>query len=159
MILCPISHAHLPYRNPPKQNMLNFKYFCIFTAFFFLHCLQFLTPCTLPWSNKYKYGTNTLLKPKRHSLRCHDFMVHALPLRMCTNVVDFRVMRRLCRREWNWLWNWRCVNQHSWDPWQRTRDHGVWRLTLTAYGKTNKHTLTWYLTCWTLTHKQIDIID
>ena len=28
--------------------------------------------------------------------------------------------RRLCRREWNWLWNWRCVNQHSWDPWQRT---------------------------------------
>ena len=29
-------------------------------------------------------------------------------------------MRRLCRREWNWLWNWLCVNQHSWDPWQRT---------------------------------------
>ena len=53
---------------------------------------------------------------------------------MHTNVqVYFRVMRRLCRREWNWLWNWRCVNQHSWDPWQRTRDHGVWRLTLTAY--------------------------
>ena len=25
-------------------------------------------------------------------------------------------MRKLCRREWNWL----CVNQHSWDPWQRT---------------------------------------
>ena len=39
---------------------------------------------------------------------------------MCTNVVYFRVVRRLCRREWNWLWNWRCVNQHSWDPWQRT---------------------------------------
>ena len=61
----------------------------------------------------------TLLKPKRHSLRWHDFMVHALLLRMCTNVVYFRVMRRLCRREWNWLWNW-CVHQHSWDPWQRT---------------------------------------
>ena len=75
----------------------------------------------------------TLLKPKRHSFRCHDFMVHALPLRMCTNVVDFRVMRRLCLREWNWLWNWLCVNQHSWDPWQRTSDQGVWRLPLTAY--------------------------
>ena len=62
----------------------------------------------------------TLLKPKCHSLRCHDFMVHALLLRMHTNVVYFKVMRRLCRREWNWLWNWRCVNQHSWDPWQRT---------------------------------------
>ena len=73
---------------------------------------------------------NTLLKPKRHSLRCHDFMVHALLLRMCTNVVYFRVMRRLCRREWNWLWNWLCVNLHQW---QRTRDHGVWRLTLTEY--------------------------
>ena len=42
---------------------------------------------------------NSLLKPKRHSLRCHDFVVHALLLRMHTNVVDFRVMRRLCRRE------------------------------------------------------------
>ena len=63
---------------------------------------------------------NTLLKPKRHSLCCHDFMVHALLLRMHTNVVYFRVMRRLCRHKWNWLWNWRCVNQHSWDPWQRT---------------------------------------
>ena len=38
---------------------------------------------------------------------------------MCTNVVYFRVMWRLCRREWNWLWNW-CVKQHSWDPWQWT---------------------------------------
>ena len=66
------------------------------------------------------YYNYTLLKPKRHSLRCHDFMVHAFLLRMCTNVVYLRVMRRLCRREWNWLWNWRCVNQHSWDLWQRT---------------------------------------
>ena len=41
---------------------------------------------------------NTLLKPKRHSLRCHDFMVHALLLRICTNVVYFRVMRRLPSR-------------------------------------------------------------
>ena len=42
---------------------------------------------------------------------------------MCTNVVYFRVISRLCSREWNWLWNnwnWRCVNQHSWDPWQWT---------------------------------------
>ena len=51
-------------------------------------------------------------------------------MRMCTNIVYFRVMRRLYRREWNWLWYWLCVNLH---PWQRSRDHGVWRLTLTAY--------------------------
>ena len=62
----------------------------------------------------------TLLKPKCHSLCCHSFVVHTLLLRMHTNVVDFRVMRRLCRREWNWQWNWQSVNQHSWDPWQRT---------------------------------------
>ena len=43
-------------------------------------------------------------------------------MRIRTNVVYFRVMRRVYRREWNWL----CVNQH---PWQRTRGHGVWRLT------------------------------
>ena len=36
------------------------------------------------------------------------------PMRMRTNVVYIRVMRRLCRREWNWLWNWLCVNQHPW---------------------------------------------
>ena len=35
------------------------------------------------------------------------------PLRMCTNVVYFSVMRRLCRREWNWLWNWRCVRVNT----------------------------------------------
>ena len=86
-----------------------------------------------PWSHLHvkvrpvrATSDNTLLKPKRHSLCCHGFMVHAFLLRMHTNVVYFRVMRRLCRREWNW----RCVNLH---PWQRTRDHGVWRLTLTAY--------------------------
>ena len=47
-------------------------------------------------------------------------------MRMHTNIVYFRVMRRLYRRKWNWL----CVNLH---PWQRIRDHGVWRLTLTGY--------------------------
>ena len=51
-------------------------------------------------------SVNTLLKPKRNSLHCHGFMVHAQLLCMRTNVVYFRVMRRLCRREWNWLWNW-----------------------------------------------------
>ena len=65
-------------------------------------------------------ATYTLLKPKRHKLRCHGFVVHALLLRMHTNVVDFRVMGRLCRREWNWQWKWQSVNQHSWDPRQRT---------------------------------------
>ena len=34
-----------------------------------------------------------LLKPKRHELRCHGFLVHAFLLRMNNNVVDFRVMR------------------------------------------------------------------
>ena len=55
--------------------------------------------------------------------------VHAEPLRMRTNVVkNFRVIRRLYRREWNWL----CVNQH---PLQRTRGRGEWRHTPTAYYK------------------------
>ena len=72
---------------------------------------------------------NTLLKSKRHSLRCHDFLVHAYLLRMCTNVVDFRVMRRLCRREWNWQRNWQSLNQHSWDPWQWT----TWSRPVTSY--------------------------
>ena len=67
-----------------------------------------------------KIAFYTLLKSKRHSLRCHDFLVHTYLLRMCTNVVDFRVMWRLCRREWNWQRNWQSVNQHSWDPWQWT---------------------------------------
>ena len=48
---------------------------------------------------EYYNSMNTLLKPKRHSLSCHGFMVHALLLRMHTNVVYFRVMQRLCRRE------------------------------------------------------------
>ena len=30
-----------------------------------------------------------LLKPKRHELRCHGFLVHAFLLRMNNNVVDF----------------------------------------------------------------------
>ena len=30
------------------------------------------------------------------------------------------VMRRLCRRKWNWQRNWQSVNQYSWDPWQWT---------------------------------------
>ena len=77
-------------------------------------------PC--PWVSRIPriFTCYTLLKPKRHSLRCHGFVVYALLLRMHTNVVDFRVMRRLCRREWNWQWNWQSVNQHSWDPRQRT---------------------------------------
>ena len=52
--------------------------------------------------------------------------------RMRTNVVYFRVMRRLCRREWNWLWNWLCVNLH---PWQRTRDHGMWPVAAPGFKK------------------------
>ena len=79
------------------------------------------------------YLYNTLLKPKRHSLRCHGFVVHALLLRMNYNVVDFRIMRRLCHREWNDQRNWQSVNHipgiHDNGP----RDHGVWRLTLSAY--------------------------
>ena len=73
-------------------------------------CIDLYELCSLSY---------TLLKPKRHSLRCHGFVVHALLLRMHTNVVDFRVMRRLPSRM-KLTMNWRCVNQHSWDPWQRT---------------------------------------
>ena len=57
------------------------------------------------------------------------FVVHALLLRMNNNVVDFRVMRTLCHRQWNW----QSVNHipgiHDNGP----CDHGLWRLTLTAY--------------------------
>ena len=81
----------------------------------------------------------TLLKSKRHSLRCHDFLVHAYLLRMCTNVVDFRVMRRLCRREWNWQRNWQSVNQHSWDPWQWT----TWSRRVTYNGEYNESIGSW----------------
>ena len=52
--------------------------------------------------------------------------VHAEPLGMRTNVVDFRVIRRLYRREWIWL----CMNQQ---PWQRSRGHGEWRRTSIAH--------------------------
>ena len=80
-----------------------------------------------------KFIYNTLLKPKRHSLRSHGFVVHALLLRMNNNVVDFRVMRRLCHREWNWQGNWQSVNHIPGICDNGPRDHGVWRLTLTAY--------------------------
>ena len=78
---------------------------------------------------------NTLLKFKRHSLRCHDFLVHAYLPRMCTNVVDFRVLRRLCAAVANEIDNeidkaWTNIpGIHDNGP----RDHGVWRLTLKAY--------------------------
>ena len=86
------------------------------------------------WPKKQKnYVPNTLLKPKRHSLRCHGFVVHALLLRMNNNVVDFRVMRRLCHREWNWQGNWQSVNHIPRIYDNGPRDQGVWRLTLTAY--------------------------
>ena len=80
-------------------------------------------------------STLTLISVQR-SLRCHDavkvqrslaplsrfWTVHSLLLCMHTNVVDFRVMRRLWHREWNW----QSVNHipriHG------PRDHGVWRL-------------------------------
>ena len=85
----------------------------------------------------YGAGSRTLcqyaVKPKRHSLRCHGFVVCELLLRMHMNVVDFRVMRRLCHREWNWQWNWQSVNHIPVIYDNGPRDHGVWRLTLTAY--------------------------
>ena len=87
----------------------------------------------LPIHSIWLCHSNTLLKPKRHSLRCHGFVVHALLLRMHTNVVDFRVMRRLCHREWNWQWNWQSVNHILGICDNGPRDHGVWRPTLIAY--------------------------
>ena len=79
--------------------------------------------------------TYTLLKPKRHSLRCHDFMVHALLLRMCNNVVEFRVL--LCEdcavaNEIDYEIDNAWTNIHGIHD-NGPRDHGVWRLTLTAY--------------------------
>ena len=70
-----------------------------------------------------------LLTPKRHSLRCHSFVVHAFLRRMHTNVVDFRVMRRLCHREWNW----QSVNHIPGIYDNGSHDHGMWHLTLTVY--------------------------
>ena len=69
---------------------------------------------------------NTLLKPKRHKLRCHDFLVHAYLLRTCTNVVDFRVMRTLMPSRMKFTKR----EPHSWDPRQQT--------TLTAYSPFRK---------------------
>ena len=76
------------------------------------------------------YKVNALLKPKRHSAPLSCIAGSRGLMRMRTNIVYFRVMRRLYCRKWNLLWNWLCVNLH---PWQRTHDHGVWRLTITAY--------------------------
>ena len=39
---------------------------------------------------------------------------------MNNNVVDFRVMRRLCHRQWNWQAKLTKREPHSWDPRQRT---------------------------------------
>ena len=53
--------------------------------------------------------------------------VHAEPLRMRTNVVYFRVIRRLYTfaNEIDYAWTSK--------PWKRTRGHGEWRHTPTAY--------------------------
>ena len=88
---------------------------------------------TLDWYTSLSISSdicmNMLLKSKGHSLRCHGLVVHTLLLRMNNNVVDFRVMRKLCHR----LWNWQSVNHipgiHDNGP----CDQGLWRLTLTAY--------------------------
>ena len=101
----------------PKHRVLN-SHWCTSKIidslhFCFHYCSTFFS--VVAWSDN-----NMLWKSKRHSLRCHDFLVHAYLLHMCTNVVDFRVMWRLCRHEWNWQRNWQSVNQHSWDPWQWT---------------------------------------
>ena len=72
---------------------------------------------------------NIAMRYRREFVTSAPMSCHASsrgPMRMRTNVVDFRVMQRLYRRKWNWL----CVNQH---PWQRTRGHGVWRLTSIAH--------------------------
>ena len=52
--------------------------------------------------------------------RCHGFVVHTLLLRMNKNVVDFRVMRRLCHRQLNWQAKLTKREPHAWDPRQRT---------------------------------------
>ena len=69
--------------------------------------------CSFTWTgtehiNQVLNHLNTLFKSKRHSFRCHDFLVHAYLLSMCTNVVDFNI-----------------PGIHDNGP----RDHCVWRLT------------------------------
>ena len=72
-----------------------------------------------------EYSWNSVINTLLDAVR-HFRSIVTEPLRMRTNVVYFRVMRRLYHRKWNWL----CVNQH---PWQRTRGHGVWRRTSIAH--------------------------
>ena len=50
----------------------------------------------ISWQGLHGYA---LLEPERHFAPLSWKAVHAKPLRMCTNVVDFKVMRRLYRRE------------------------------------------------------------
>ena len=87
----------------------------------------FLSECNVEsWDNSLKLVLIHYRREFVNSTPMSWMPVHAEPLHMRTNVVDFRVIRRLYRREWNWL----CVNQH---PWQRTRGHGEWRCTSIAH--------------------------
>ena len=63
-----------------------------------------------------------MLKPKRHSLRCHGFVVHALLLCMHNNVAN--EIDNEIDKAWTNI-----PGIHDNGP----RDHDVWRLTLTAY--------------------------
>ena len=70
---------------------------------------------------------------KRHSLRCHDFVVHALLLRMHTNVVDSELCEDCAiANEIDYEIDDAWTNIHGIHD-NGPRDHGVWRLTLTAY--------------------------
>ena len=98
------------FKKGQKDSVNNYRPISILTSISKMHFFCSLYPKS--WRNKAIY---TLLEAVRHrSAPLSSMPVHAEPLRMRTNVVYFRVMRRLYRREWNWL----CVNQH---PWQRTR--------------------------------------
>ena len=83
----------------------------------FSHCWS---PSAISIAKRLRPQTIRYWRPFVTSAPLSWMQVHAEPLRMRTDVVYFRVMRRLYRREWNWL----CVNQQT-----MTTDKGSRRMT------------------------------
>ena len=92
---------------------------------------QILPLCQKVWSLYHSKRGAADAVPKRHSLRCHDFMVARVTT---AHAHQCCILSELCE-------DCAVANEIDYDidnagilhPWQRTRDHGVWRLTLTAY--------------------------
>ena len=74
---------------------------------FYCSCYYDLTFMKFCKKRKKRIGKNCQIRywrPFVTSAPLSLMPVHAEPLRMRTNVVYFRVMQRLYRCEWNWLW-------------------------------------------------------